>query len=64
MNEQLQAFIRDLAPVLEKHRASIYSTMDNDGIHVGVEGSSEFESVFLGFISDGTSDVLNQLLNK
>lgn len=62
MNEQLQAFIRDLAPVLQKHRASIYYTMDDDGINVAVEGSSE--SICLGFISDGTSDVLNQLLNK
>lgn len=62
MNEKLQNFIRDLVPVLEKHRATIYYTMEDDGIHVAVEGSCE--SVFLGFISDGTSDELNQLLNK
>jgi hypothetical protein len=60
MNEQLQNFIRDLAPVLGKHRASLYYTTADNGVHVSLDGS--FRGVCLGFVMDGKSPEIERLL--
>ena len=62
MNEQLAAFIRDLAPVLEKHKAGFFYTTDDNGIHVSL-GDNFRTLANIGWPTNGKSKEIDHLLS-
>lgn len=61
-SELLAAFIRDLAPVLEKHKAGLFYTNSDDGIHVSL-GDSYETVVNIGWPTNGKSKEIDLLLS-
>lgn len=57
---KLKAFVEDLAPVLKKHKASLWYTINEDGLYV--ETADMFRSENLGYISNGTSPQIERIL--
>lgn len=57
---KFKAFVEDLAQVLRKHKASVWYTNDDNGIHV--ETADMFHSERLGFIEGGTSKEIEGIL--
>ncbi len=54
-------FLLDLASLLEKNKAAIFYTNDDDGIHIESDG----DELFVGFLSaDGTGKELYQNVIK
>ena len=62
MNEDIIAFIRDLAPVLEKHKAGLFYTTDDNGIHVSL-GDNYRTAANIGWPANGRSPEIDRILS-
>jgi hypothetical protein len=63
MDKKMIRLLKDLAKVLEKHKAGLTYTSKDDGIHVVLDGDWR-NKVCIGFVDSGDVSQIRAIINQ